>query len=383
VIDLTGTRHVEISCIELTDHAGCVADHSGGLACSRDEPFGAWASVGLYATDATDIVLRDLDIHGFADAGVRAGRLADWSTDGLRIAGNGWVGWDGDVDGEDANSGTLHFRGWIVEWNGCAETYPDGEPVGCWGQSAGGYGDGVGTGETGGDWVIEDSVFRYNTSDGLDLLYTRLPGASVTIRRTAAVGNAGDQVKTAGRTSIENLVAVSNCGYFRGQSFTHDVDPCRAGGSAIALNTLPGNEISIVNATIAGHGDCLVIAECVEGEDCDGTELVLIHNSILLGAEEFEGEGDITCLAWSGFAHDPFDFDTVIIGNVKLGNGCPAPNGCANPSPVTDADVDTFDPHLPAGSAAINAGSSDSAPIDDIDGRTRDGQPDIGAYEAG
>ena len=75
-----------------------------------------------------------------------------------------------------ANAGTLTFRHWTVEWNGCGETYPGGEPTGCWAQEAGGYGDGVGTGETGGDWIIEDSAFLHNTSDGLDLLYHSLGG---------------------------------------------------------------------------------------------------------------------------------------------------------------------------------------------------------------
>ena len=88
---------------------------------------------------------------------------------------------------------------------------------------------GVGTGATGGHWVIEDSIFRYNTSDGLDLLYTRVGDSQIDIRRTRAYGNAGDQIKVNGDTSIENSLAVSQCSFFEGQSFTYNVDPCRAG----------------------------------------------------------------------------------------------------------------------------------------------------------
>ena len=40
----------------------------------------------------------------------------------------------------------------------------------CWAQQTGGYGDGLGTTSTGGQWLIEDSFFHHNTSDGLDLL---------------------------------------------------------------------------------------------------------------------------------------------------------------------------------------------------------------------
>jgi hypothetical protein len=39
------------------------------------------------------------------------------------------------------------------------------------------------------------------------------------------------------------------------------------------------------------------------------------------------------------------------------------------------------DLHLQAGSPAVNAGSAEGAPVNDIEGRPRDAQPDIGAYE--
>ena len=48
------------------------------------------------------MLLADLDIHGLAAAGVHAGRLTDWTVERARIAGNGWVGWDGDIAGTDS-----------------------------------------------------------------------------------------------------------------------------------------------------------------------------------------------------------------------------------------------------------------------------------------
>ena len=188
IANLTDANNVELACFEITDHSSCVEDHTGGLACERDTPpYGDWAACGLYAEDSANVLLRDLDIHGLAACGVHAGRLTYWTVENVRIAGNGSVGWDGDLwegDG-DSNSGTLIFRNWVVEWNGCGETYPGGEPDGCWGQEAGGYGDGVGTGETGGDWIIEDSAFLHNTSDGLDLLYHSL-GGIITLNEVAS-----------------------------------------------------------------------------------------------------------------------------------------------------------------------------------------------------
>ncbi|OQY24060.1 MAG: hypothetical protein B6I34_04010, partial [Anaerolineaceae bacterium 4572_32.1] len=211
ILNLSNSSNVEIACLEITDHSSCVKDHTGGLACRRDEaPYGDWAADGIYAQDSANVTLRDLNIHGLAVAGIRAGRLADWTVEDVRIAGNGWVGWEGDIDGSDSNTGTLTFRHWTVEWNGCGETYPGGEPAGCWDENVGGYGDGVGTGATGGDWIIEDSAFLHNTSDGLDLLY-HSEGGRISLNRVRAEGNAGNQVKITGQAAITNSVLVGNC----------------------------------------------------------------------------------------------------------------------------------------------------------------------------
>jgi hypothetical protein len=381
ILNLTASDNVEIACLEITDHSGCVEDHSGGLACQHDTyPYGNWAAVGLYAEDAANVHLQHLDIHGLASTGVWAGRLTDWAVEDVRIAGNGWVGWDGDIDGDDSNSGTLHFRRWTVEWNGCGETYPGGQPTGCWGQTAGGYGDGVGTGETGGNWIIEDSAFLYNTSDGLDLLYTRRPGSSITIRRTIAEGNAGNQIKTNGPTLIENAIIVGNCGYFEGQPFTHHVDNCRAAGNALALNLQPGDQATVMNATLTSEGDCLVEVIC-EGS-CDGSETVRLRNNIFQGHTDFLQPFENTCLIYTeNFPHDPLDVDYSVIHNVK-DDPCPVgPNDICQAPGLANPAIDTFNARLLSTSPAIDAGTTDGAPADDFAGRPRDAQPDIGAYE--
>jgi sugar lactone lactonase YvrE len=298
IVNLTDASNVEIACLEITDHSECVEGHSGGLACERDiPPYGDWAVYGLYAEDSANVYLHDLDIHGLADGGVHAGRLADWTVEDVRIAGNGVVGWDGDLWDEagDANTGTLTFRRWTVEWNGCGETYPPGEPTGCWGQEAGGYGDGVGTGETGGNWIIEDSAILHNTSDGLDLLYHTL-GGSVTLNRVRAEGNAGNQVKVAGSTAIVNSVLVGNCAFFEGQPFTYWVDHCRALGNTLVLAYTGGEQVSIVNSTFYGQGDGLVGAGPREGFPCTGAESIWGKNNLFHGDTDFFDPGDITFL---------------------------------------------------------------------------------------
>ena len=78
------------------------------------------------------------------------------------------------------------FEGVEVSFNGCGESWP-AKTVNlktCWGQEAGGYGDGLGTGATGGDWLFENCYFHHNTSDGLDLLYAK-GDSSITVRKSS------------------------------------------------------------------------------------------------------------------------------------------------------------------------------------------------------
>lgn len=386
LLNLTGSSNVEIGCLEITDHSSCVEFHAhafGGsaLTCEREAyPFGPWAATGLYAEDSANVYLHDLNIHGLASAGVRAGRLTDWLVEDVRIAGNGLVGWDGDIGGDDSNTGVLRFSRWTVEWNGCGETYPARQPTGCWGQTAGGYGDGVGTGETGGRWIIEDSAFLHNTSDGLDLLYTRRPDARIEIRRTRAEGNAGNQIKTTGQVTVENSIIVGNCGYFDGQPFTYHVDNCRALGTALSLDLGPGDAAAVVNNTLTSEGDCLVTAECTGG--CTGAERVLLRNNIFQGQTDFMQPWEQTCLVYEEtFPADPFDVDYSVIADVKH-DACPGSHDiCGQPPGLANTAIDAFDAYLVAGSPAINAGQVAGATADDFDAEPRDVWPDIGADE--
>ena len=385
VINLTRSSNVEIACFVVTDHSGCVESHSGSLACNRDVfPYGAWAARGLYAEDSSSVRLANLNIHGLAGTGIQAGRLRDWTVEDVRIAGNGWSGWDGDLGGDSSNAGSMTFRRLTIEWNGCGETYPGREPTGCWAQSAGGYGDGLGTGATSGNWLFEDSAFLHNTSDGLDLLYARL-GSTITIRRTLAEGNAGNQIKTNGPTTIENSILVGNCAFFEGKSFTLNVDACRAAGNTLSLDLRAGDLVTLTNSTLAGQGDCLLIADCdLDRSACVGTESVRMRNNIFVGDAEFLASGDRSCLVYQEtFPHGNavFDFDYALVTGVQ-NDDCPGSHHLCGVSPgLVSSSLTSFDAHLLASSPAVNAGTPVGAPAVDFDGLPRDAAPDLGAYE--
>ncbi len=398
ILNLTDASNIEIGCMEITDHSGCIESHSGTLECERDtSPYGEWAAIGVYAEDSSSVYLHDLNIHGLAHGGVLAGRLTNWVVEDVRIAANGWAGWDGDLwdSGSDSNSGDMIFRRVTVEWNGCGETFPDQQLGGCWGQIAGGYGDGVATGHSGGNWLVEDSVIRYNTSDGLDFLYIDEVGSSVTIRRTLSAGNAGNQVKTyRGPFLIENSILIGNCGFFHGspyiwvEDFDGDsipddsVDNCRALGTALEIGVTEGDQVTVINNTLTSEGDCLVVAECTES--CNGSEQVLLRNNLFQGQVDFLQPFENTCLVYQEtFPDDPFDVDYSVINGVK-NDACPGAHDlCAVTLGVVNSSVDSFDAHLLPGSPAINAGLVGVAPMVDFDGFSRDMQPDIGAYEFG
>jgi hypothetical protein len=376
VVDLTGTSDAVVDCLEITDHSGCVYAHANaGTRCKRDAyPYGKYADVGVYAANSARVLLRNLNIHGLATVGIHAGRLTDWTVKDVRLAGNGWAGWDGDLwDDDSSNQGTLTFQRWLVEWNGCAETYPGKRPNHCWAQSAGGYGDGVGTARTAGHWIIEDSTFRYNTSDGLDLLYVgqgHIPESSIVIRRTIAEGNAGNQIKVNGSASIDSALLVGNCGYFYKKHFAQEMgskaggDHCRAGGGALALSLTGGDQVIVLNSTLVGQGDVLIGIGCDGHAVCTSSDRVILANNILVGYGDFLQPGDKPAYVWvDDESRPPFpgqvEGDHNLAYHVKFNESFPKNKDpsiiVANPL-FKDPRLNSFDGHLTVGSPAIDSG---------------------------
>ena len=399
ILYLNGSDNIEIQCLEITDHSAC--QENGPVACDRQAPdCGPWAPIGLYAVDSDNVLLKNVNIHGMAKAGIHAGRLKDWTLEDTRIVGNSFVGWDGDVGaGQSSNSGTITFNRVSILYNGCGETYPGEEPHHCYSQSQGGYGDAIGTHETGGNWVFTECDISHNTSDGLDLLYHNGNGV-ITIKRSRFEGNAGNQVKTATDAVIENSLIIGNCAYFAGQPFTStsgNFDNCRALGNTISLHFKPGKTVSISNSTVTSNGDVLVISG---GYDCDGSESITSRNNIYLGSVEYHAQFENSDLYYAsgatGNGDGPcgdvaFDDDYSVIWNTKyISTDCDdKPHSiCANPlmeEPIVNFyQGDVYDAYLqessPARDAALELTGKSSLDYNYYD---RGSSWDIGALEYG
>ena len=117
-------------------------------------------------------------------------------------------------------TGSLLVQNYEILWNGCREEFPivDALPYhNCRDQNSGGYGDGFGTATVpspapGWQAHFDQGTVAYNTQDGLDALHLIGNGSSMTVTRTLAYGNMGQQVKVGGAAgTLEDSVVVGNC----------------------------------------------------------------------------------------------------------------------------------------------------------------------------
>lgn len=325
---LNGSDYVDISDLELTDHGVCGEGHAT-LSCGETDYQEQSVSDGITGINWTNISLSNLDIHGLRSAAIRLGKGANLSMVGVSMYGNAFAGWDADVcqSGGFVCNSTCNNQGYgmtgeislvdvSVTYNGCIENYPaigTIAPKGCYSQDQSGYGDGIGTCDTGGNWTITESNISHNVSDGLDLLYMNQRGYSggeVVIKRSLFEGNAGNQVKVPSAVTIEDSVIIGNCGYFNGQTFTcdsatcgNDFNNCRAFGNVVSITFKDDTIPKIYSSTLISNGDVGVLTggTCAEGTDVD------TRNSILRGGWEF-GQDDTSSIFYNADGTCSADF---------------------------------------------------------------------------
>ncbi|MGH7745927.1 MAG: choice-of-anchor Q domain-containing protein, partial [Candidatus Dormibacteria bacterium] len=356
---------------------------------------------GLIASDSQNVSLHDLNIHGLANEGIKAGRLTNYTVTNVRIYANGFAGWDNDIrngvkTADTSDHGSMTFSHVEIGFNGCGEYYPvpsTNAVYGCWGQNEGGYGDGLGSGPTSGNWSFQDVYVHHNSQDGLDLLYADGTG-SIVMNRVRAEGNAGNQLKVAGQATLTNSIIIGNCSYtadpanMGGGYMDNAGDICRAGGDAIAL--LPGSDVNntpvqtlLQDNTITGEGNGLVV---VDRGNVAST--VTLTSNILLGQPNWA----LTAQGFPEQASGPYLYSTPltsivennnILWNTKDVSPCPIDMFCKAPL-LTNEAINSFNAVPLANSPVIGAASASNSTISDYYGNQRpssSGNYDIGAIQ--
>lgn len=235
--------------------------------------------------------------------------------------------------------------------------------------------DGFGIEPSDGPVEIVDTLAEHNRGDGLDS-----KAANTLIQRCVVANNSCDGVKLWGTGSkIENTVV-----YGRG-----DDDPAPSPWSAIVIHSrLTGATFSIVNVTVDDFlgGNYLVH---VQYDDAFPVA-VTIRNSI------FRATGDnsalwfrdsVTLVAENNLFFSPSTDIVVVHGTLQYGAGDLAALGAGNrygePRFVAPAWGTTGNYHLQPDSPAVGRADDNYSPSIDLEGRIRDSEPDLGAFEFG
>ncbi len=402
IINLQGSKNVDVECLELTDHAQCTRTGAGFPAaegCRSDYPMSDYAGAGI-VTDAgtAGVVLKNLDIHGLTSRGIIGAIGGEVTTDHVRIAFNGMAGWDFD-DGRSTKSAPgamVHASYLTVEWNGCNEEYPITHAIpafSCFDQDSGGYGDGVGTPGTPLNFTCDHCTFRYNTQDGLDLLH--VGGSLISVTNSEAYGNMGQQWKMGAMRSVlfQNNVTVHNCrrmsaamsgapeGYHRYLGLF-----CRAAGDGIGLMVNDDGTYVFQNNSFAGYGATSYDISC--SGHCTKANITF-QNNLHVGYKDPVG-GKLPAVFYTAdVPRNPFAArDHNIYYNMR---SCPSgwTEHCVDPKIANmpawngEASLDGINFRLTSGSPARGAGVAVQGLMKDFDGVQRPGNSadDIGAFQ--
>ncbi len=290
-VNVKQSQFVDVSCLEITDTEQC-AEGNFTNNCSTKTHFG---TLGVLTSALSSMDnLSDLFIHGIAADGIQGALGAGVVIDHLHLRAMPSAGINMDDDpwgtGNISVAGGLALTNSLTEFTGCVEEYPivhNYPYVECRDQSTGGYGDGLGTASTNGDWLFDHDVWRYNFQDGLDLLHSGMH--SLTVTNSQSYGNDGQQYKIgSGQTVIfANNIALHDCqriletfGDEPASAIVPGVSACRAAGDGILLSMSALGSDTFVNNTYVGYGATAYDLFCEDGYDSCLTSKSTFRNNL-------------------------------------------------------------------------------------------------------
>jgi hypothetical protein len=355
-IDLSGASYVRVQNLEITHDS----EASGEGLYFRD-------GVDVAGRPASHIVLQDLYIHHIDEFGVNMQDVEDLQVLNCQIEYCGV----GAIGGPEAEAGG--WRNVLIQ--GCRLSHGGHYYQG--GDGSNRYydrPDGFGVEASEGPIEIVDTVAEHNYGDGLDS-----KAANTTIRRCVVANNSCDGVKLWGENSrLENTLI-----YGRGDG---DSEPTP--WAPIVIHTETANaSFEIVNVTVDDTlGENYIMH--VQYDYPDVPINLTVRNSIFRGvgpgshifasgATNLTLEHNLFYLPASDFV---LEWGEEFYGADSIGQAGEG-NLYGDPLFVAPAWGTEGDCHLQEGSPALDAGLSDGAPAEDLEGRTRGAQHDLGAYE--
>ncbi len=408
-LNLRGAQYVDVQCIEVTRHSQCMVFGSPAYPSNcGNSPLDDYDSDGVQTDVSThDLLMQDMWIHGHTGRGVKGPIGGVVTCLRCDIAYNGAAGWDFD-DGSSTKlvNAVWNFNYSTIEWNGCNEEYPITHTypaISCYGQSTGGYGDGVGTpAGTGMTVNIDHSAFSYNTQDGLDLGHIDTGGPyALTITNSTFVGNGGGALKWGANfltATVTNNLVMSNCSRMSapmtGAPSTYNAnlsDFCRA-GDANSYNFRQGGTATVANNTFVTYAPTIFDIGCWDASCSTSTST--FKNNIVL-AYSNSAISDYGGTSGPGLFYYGQSIGNVVRSNnlyYGIGHGFTCPTGfsaelCQNPLFVNqptwtgESSLDNFNFNITSGSPATGAGTPIPGLTLDYTGQTRGNPPSIGAYE--
>jgi hypothetical protein len=416
VLNMAGVSYVDVSCLDITDFSSCGRASQTNTCNSTMGQLSDYATNGIkWSRTSTNDTLTDVHIHGLASAGMIGPTGDGVVLSYVDLIGNASSGWNADAGDGTTGTGSLLVQNFNISWNGCAEEYPivDALPYqDCTDDNVGGYGDGFGTATTPSNpaWNVtfDQGTVSYNTQDGIDSLHLVGTGSSVTVTRTLAYGNMGQQIKVGGAsgTAINNLI-ITNCNAMRqaipGTPSGYNSrlsDFCRAADTGIVLKVGVNTKLTFDFNTIYSASATAIEIDCDDTDGaCNSSSLIDYRNNIFVGFKNnvqdgypSGGTGGYSNPVYNGsgvnfFSNSGSVFSNNITFHPSSAWTCPATNElaaiCGDPG-LTDETwhlYGTADMTPTASSIAVKSGIFIPAVPLDYAGTTRTNPPAIGGLE--